>query len=232
MIENEIKDELLVSSDEKYRKFTSALVPGIENIIGVRLPRIRAIAKKYTNTEIGNRFIRQLPHAYYEEYMIHALMIGFMKGDRNGISKYIDAFVPHIDNWAVCDSFVSSLKYFYSDRAFGLGCIENQLSLGGDFRIRFALVSLLNYYIDSEYLDKTLELTLSVRSDAYYVKMAQAWLISVALAKEYESSLWIIEKKLLDPWVHNKSIQKSKESYRISKERKEYLDSLRIKKSL
>ena len=231
MIVNEILNELFLSSDEKYRKFTSALVPGTENIIGVRLPQIRAIAKKYSDTEIGNQFISKLPHGYYEENMTHALMIGFMRGDRTEISKHIDTFIPYVDNWAVCDSFVSSLKYFYSDRKFGLEYIENQLSIGGDFRIRFSLVSLLNYYIDSEYINKALKMTLSVKGDAYYVKMAHAWLVSVALAKEYDSSLWIIEKKLLDPWVHNKSIQKSKESYRISKERKEHLDSLRIKKS-
>lgn len=232
MIVNEIRNELISSSDEKYREFTSSLLPGTESIIGVRLPRIRTIAKKYAGTEIANRFINDLPHVYYEEYMTHALMIGFMRDDRIHILKQIDAFVPYIDNWAVCDSFVSSLKYFYRDRKFGFEYIENQLKIGGDFRIRFALVSLLNYYIDSEYLEKTLQLTVSVKSSAYYVKMAQAWLVSVALAKEYESSLRIIEEKLLDPWVHNKSIQKSKESYRISKERKEYLDSLKIKKPL
>ena len=232
MSANEIREELLASCDEKYREFTSALVPDVMNIIGVRMPHIRAIAKKYASTEAGNRFISELPHAYYEEYMAHALMIGMMKGDRSRIANHIDTFLPYLGNWAVCDSFVASLKYFFEDRSFGIEYIESQLSLGMDFHTRFALVSLLNYYIDSEYLDKSLELTLSVKSDAYYVRMAQAWLVSVALAKEYESSLWIIEEKLLDPWVHNKSIQKSKESYRISKERKEHLDSLRIRKSL
>lgn len=225
----DIEKELISYADEKYKAFHSALVPNVQSIIGVRLPDIRAVVKKYFGTDAGDRFMTELPHTCYEEYMTHALMIGAMKGDRTYIAKCMDEFIPYIDNWAVCDSFVSSLKYFFKDRKFGMSYIVSSLETGKDFSIRFGLVSLLNYYIDEEYLGKALELTLSVRSNAYYVRMAQAWLVSVALAKEYEKSLWIIEKGLLDPWVHNKSIQKSKESLRISKERKEYLDSLKIK---
>lgn len=225
----EIVNELFEAQDEGYKQFHSALVPGIDNIIGVRLPVIRSIAKRYAGTEIGNSFITVLPHTYYEEYMAHALMIGFLKSDREEIEAHISAFIPYIDNWAVCDSFVSCLKRYFKDREAAWTFLQRQLKIGGDYRIRFVLVSLLNYYIDDTYADRALEIAVSVSSESYYVRMAQAWLVSVAAVKQYDKAVYVLENRLLCPWTHNKAIQKSKESYRLSKERKEYLNTLKVK---
>ncbi len=224
-----ITDQLLEGRDEKYREFHKSLVPGVENIIGVRLPNIRGIAKKYSNTNEGFDFIGSLPHTYYDENMTHGLIIGFLKRDRVEIRSYIDKFLPYVDNWAVCDSFVSCLKTFFKNREFAFEFLEKQLGTDEVYRIRFALVSFLNYYMDDEYIDRVLDYTVSVKNDDYYVKMAQAWLVSVGIAKQYSKTVRLLSEGVLPPWVHNKSIQKSNESFRISKETKEYLNSLKVK---
>lgn len=226
---NAILKELLESRDEKYREFHSALLPGIDNVIGVRLPRIREIAKKYVSTDIGRELMDTLPHSYYEENMTHALMIGLLKTDRDCIENRIKKFTPYINNWGVCDSFVASLKYYFKDREKGLELIESEIENGGEYHIRFALVALLNYYLDEEYIDKALDIAVSVKNDAYYVKMAQAWLVSVGIVKQYEKTVVLLKEGCLSPWVHNKAIQKSGESLRLSSDRKEYLNTLRVR---
>ena len=224
-----IADLLLEARDGKYREFQKALVPGVENIIGVRLPDIRSIAKKYSGTKEGADFIDSLPHTYYDEYMAHGLMIGFLKKDKEEIKARIDRFLPYVDNWGVCDSFVCCLKTFFKSKEYAFEFLEEQLPTDEVYRIRFALVSFLNYYMDDEYIDKVLDYTVAVKNDDYYVKMAQAWLVSVGIAKQYEKTVKLLQTGVLSPWVHNKAIQKSKESFRISGETKEYLNTLRVK---
>ena len=224
-----IKDELCSKADAGYKDFHSALIPGVTDILGVRVPEIRRIAKAYAGTDEGYEFLKELPHAYYDENMLHGVMIGYMRAEWSETEKRILDFLPYIDNWAVCDSLVSSLKHFFKDREKGYELIKELLSSDYAYTVRFALVSLLNYYVDGEYIDRILELVASVDVDEYYVKMAQAWLISVCLAKEYEKTVSVIENGILSPWVHNKSIQKAKESLRISKERKTYLNLFKVK---
>ncbi len=224
-----IINELKGKADAGYKKFHSALIPGVENILGVRIPEIRKIAKRYANTEEGFEFLSALPHEYYDEYMLHGIMIGYAKAEYGVIEKYLLDFLPYIDNWAVCDSFVSSLKCFFNDREKGFELVKVLVGADATYKIRFALVCLLSYYIDESHIDEVIRLTLSVSKEDYYVKMAQAWLISVCLVKQYDRTVRILEDRLLSPWVHNKSIQKAKESFRISNERKAYLNCLKVK---
>lgn len=224
-----IINELKSKADEAYKQFSSALIPGVEGILGVRIPEIRKIAKKYANTREGFEFLSELPHSCHDENMLHGIMIGYTRAERRMLEKLILDFIPHVDNWAVCDSFVSSLKKFFKDKKNGLSLVRKLINTTSAYKIRFALVSLLNYYLDGEYTEEALKLTLSVSNGDYYVKMAQAWLMSVCLVKQYEKALPILEEKLLSPWVHNKSIQKAKESFRISDERKAYLNSLKVR---
>ncbi len=228
---NIILNELLDKRDLKYKNFHKRLIPTIneDTILGVRSPIAQTIARKYANTDTGYAFLNSLPHNYYDENMVHAFMLGRLKCDTGAQKSYVSDFLPYVDNWAVCDGLCSHLKNLFKNKddiyPFVLDCIKSDMP----YIVRFGLVCLLNYYIDSHYIDRILEIALSIKSEEYYVNMALAWLISFCLIKEYEKALPLIEAKCLDKWVHNKSIQKAIESYRISDTRKQYLKGLRIK---
>lgn len=226
---NKILEEIILQKEESYKDFQSKLIPGIDNILGLRGPLAKVIAKKYANTDTGKEFLKSLPHTYYDENLVHGYMLGFLKCDFEEIQSYINDFLPYVDNWAVCDSMVSGLKSYFKniDKASGdvFACLKSEKT----YTVRFGLVSLLCYYINDTYVDKIFEETLKIKSDEYYINMAIAWLYSVCLVKNYDKTLPIIENKLLDKWTHNKSIQKAKESFRITKEQKEYLNTLKIK---
>lgn len=223
---NEILDEILANQDLEYRDFHARLVPNVNNLLGLRGPIAKKIAKKYVNTDTGEVFLNSLPHTYYEENLIHGYMLGFLK---ESINSRLEKFLPHIDNWAVCDSMVANLKKAFKDKDKMLPLLEKCLESKKEYYVRFALVSLLSYYIEPEYMPLVLKHIKEVTNQEYYVKMANAWLISVCLVKEYERTLPLIREMSLDKWTHNKAIQKACESYRISKEIKDYLRSLKIK---
>ena len=225
---NDITRKLLESRDEAYREFQSSLVPGIKNIIGVRAPVVRAIAKSYAGTPQGNEFLKDLPHKYYDENLAHAYMLGILKTPC--IEEYIREFLPYMDNWAVVDCCASSLKGFFKDLDSALEFVKELLKSGKEFVVRFGIVSLLCYYLTDDYVDRALDMVRNIKSDKFYIKMAQAWFFATALTRHYERTLPIIEGKELDFWVHNKSIQKAKESLRIPKEQKEYLNTLRVRR--
>ena len=228
---NIILDELLDNRDLGYKDFHKRLIPTIDEdtLIGVRSPIAQAIAKKYANTDTGYTFLNSLPHKYYDENIVHAFMLGKLKCDTDTLKGFVSDFLPYVDNWAVCDGLCSHLKGLFKNKdniyPFVLDCIRS----GKPYTVRFGLVCLLNYYIDSLYIDRILEIAKSIKSDEYYINMALAWLISFCIIKEYDKTLVLLEGYCLDKWVHNKSIQKSIESYRISDDKKQYLKSLRIK---
>ena len=154
---HEIEKELISNADEKYKAFHLALVPGVNNLIGVRLPRIRSIAKKYFGTREGDEFICHLPHKYYEEYMAHALMLGMMKGDRKRIAAYMDKFIPYIDNWAVCDSYCAHAKWIVrADKEAMWAFLERWFDSEREFEVRFAVVVAMCYFLNDEWRNKVL----------------------------------------------------------------------------
>lgn len=249
-----ILDEIIKNADPVYKDFQGKLLPTVQSelILGLRAPRACAIAKKYSNTEAGNSFLKSLPHKYYDENIVHAFMLGNLKCPKDELLAKIIAFLPYMDNWAVCDGLCAHLKgLFRKDKdalyPFVLSCID--LSVYGEipkcflsptssvYTVRFGLVCLLSYYIEEKYLDSILNICVDTAllcgekptpaDYSYYVSMAVAWLVSFCLIKEYEKSVHIIEKGLLPKWIHNKSIQKAVESYRIDKDRKNYLRSLK-----
>ena len=226
---NKILNEIFLNKDEGYKEFHSKLVPNVNNIIGLRGPVAKSIAKKYANTDTGVDFLNSLPHTYYDENLVHGYMLGFLKTDTETLQNHLENFLPHVDNWAVCDSMVCGLKRYFKNidnvSDFIFGCLKSDRV----YTIRFGAVSLLSYYINDSYVDRIFKETLKIKTDEYYIKMAIAWLYSVCLVKEYEKTLPIIENKLLDKWTHNKSIQKAIESFRITKEQKNYLRTLKIK---
>ncbi|MBO5287633.1 MAG: DNA alkylation repair protein [Clostridia bacterium] len=244
---NEILTEILTYADEKYKNFHSKLIPGNDNVIGLRMPYAKEIARRYANTPLGNEFLASLPHRYYDEDIVHALMLGRLKADAGELKRLVSDFLPYVDNWAVCDSMCANLKNFFKKPSQVYDFVLSSLSSEYSFTVRFGIVSLLNYYIDSEHIDTILgecvrlshlvedgvgwrktPLGVSPYNENYYVNMAIAWLLSFCVVKEYSKAVKLFENRLLTKWVHNKAIQKSIESLRIDKATKEYLKTLKL----
>lgn len=224
-----VKEELKLLIDEEYRKFHSNLCPGIDNILGIRLPVLRKYAKELISKYDIKDLICNIDDEYYEEIMIKGMLIGLGKNLNWEEGKgYIEEFVPKIDNWAICDTFCAGLKISNKYRKEMWNLINKYLNSKKEFEVRFAVVMILNYYIDSEYLLKNFEIFNNIKLDKYYVKMAVAWAISICLIKYYDETIKYLQKNLeLDNWTYNKSIQKAIESYRITDVQKEELRKMK-----
>ena len=227
----EIQKELLLMQDLKYRDFQSKLIPGMEKdkVIGVRTPMLRSYAKKLykEQPDLAVRFMKELPHEYYEENNLHSALIGLMAGDAEEALAMIDRFLPYVDNWATCDMLPPAV--FSKNLPAVRGQIVEWLDSPQTYRVRFAVVTLLSYFLDEAFEEEDLMRLARIRREEYYINMAIAWYYSFALIKQYEATLPLFEKQTLGVWVHNKSIQKACESYRIEEEKKKYLRSLKRK---
>ena len=212
--------------DSKYRDMQTRIIPNInpETIIGVRTPELRALAKDILKTRDYSDFIAELPHGYFEENQLHAFIISGLK-DMKECMEETEKFLPYVDNWATCDQM--SPKVFSKHRDMLLAHIRQWIESDRPYTVRFGVGMLMEHFLDDGYDPVYPEMVARIRSDEYYVNMMIAWYFATALAKQYESILPFIEGKRLDVWTHNKAIQKSVESYRITDERKEYLKTLR-----
>lgn len=223
-----IQERLFALQDEKYREFQRSLIPGLprENIIGIRIPVMRKLAKEFVKEPEAAVFLKQLPHTYYDENILHALLIAEIK-DYDACMEAVEAFLPYIDNWAMCDSL--SPKVFGKHKTELLQKIRLWILSGHTYTCRFGIGMLMRWFLDEDFQPGYLELPAAVRSEEYYVNMMTAWYFATALAKQYEAALPYIEGRKLDVWTHNKAIQKARESRRVSQEHKEYLGTLKIK---
>ncbi len=214
--------------DEKFRDFTSKLIPGVDKelIIGVRVPEIRRLARPLSADE-RKKFLSELPHKYHEENLLHGAILQLIKNDIGEVISETEKFLPYIDNWAVCDMSQSKLLGKYPDMVFGKAC--EWAKSEKTYTVRFAIDVLLQFFLDENFKPEVFSLAESIVSEEYYINMALAWFWSFALIKRYDEAFPIIESKRLPAFVHNKAIQKARESYRISDERKEYLKTLKIK---
>ena len=224
---DKIEKLLFDNADEKYRKFHSSLIPTVDKqtIIGVRVPTVRKIAK-YLQRNCPQdvvAFLSELPHKYYDENVLHAVLISDISDYEKALA-YTEKFLPFIDNWAVCDIF--NPRAFKNHENVLWQKIETWLYSNRTYTVRFAIVSAMRRFLDNDFsIDKLYEVA-SVKSDEYYVNMAIAWYISVALVKQYDVAVKLVKNEELPAWVHNKSIQKAVESYRISADKKDYLKTL------
>ncbi len=225
----EIQKLLLDKQDLKYRDFQAPLFPNInkEKIIGVRTPELKKLAKELYGNEVANAFIETLPHTYFDENQLHAFIISLIK-DYTKCLNEVEKFLPYIDNWGTCDQL--SPKVFAKHKDELIVSIKKWLKSKHTYTVRFAIGMLLGLYLDDSFKEEYLELVASIKSEEYYINMMAAWYFATALAKQYKSSIKYIENKELSPWVHNKTIQKALESYRISDEQKVYLKSLKVNK--
>ena len=223
----EIQRRLFALQDEGYRDFHAALIPTVDKglVIGVRSPALRALAKELKGTEVAAAFMEELPHRYYEENNLHAALIGHIR-DFEPCLAAVERFLPWVDNWATCDRM--NPKALAKDKAALLEHIRLWLQSGHTYTVRFGMGMLMNHFLEEDFREEYLALVASVRSEEYYVRMMQAWYFATALAKQYEAAVTYLEQRRLGAWVHNKTIQKARESYRISDEQKEYLKSLKV----
>ncbi len=167
-----------------------------------------------------------LPHKYYEENMLHGIMISQIKQFDTCLAE-VDRFLPYVDNWAVCDTLSPAVFKRNREKLFPI--VKNWMTSERVYTCRFGVKCLMNYYLDDLFRKEYLELPLVVKSDEYYVKMMVAWYYATALAKQYDEAVKLLESRVLPVWVHNKTIRKAIESYRVTDERKEYLRTLIIK---
>ncbi len=225
-MEKTILEELFELQDLSYKEFHAKLIPTInpDTIIGVRTPQLRKLAKEFAKSPEVPDFLQKLPHNYYEENNLHGFLIEQIK-DYEVCIQALNGFLPYVDNWATCD--MMSPKILKKHLPELLEQIKVWIGSEYIYEVRFGIKMLMEFYLDEHFKEAYLELVAQVRSEEYYIKMVVAWYFATALAKQYESAVRYVEEERLDVWTHNKTIQKAVESYRITKEQKEYLKTLK-----
>lgn len=227
-IEKKVQDRLWELQDLKYRAFSSKLMPTVdpETVIGVRTPELRKFAKAFAKMPEAEEFLQILPHKYYEENNLHGFLIENMR-DYAQVIAALDVFLPYVDNWATCD--LMRPKVFQKHLPELRERIPIWMASTHTYTIRFGIEMLMTFYLDEQFQPEYLDWVAAVRSEEYYVNMIVAWYFATALAKQYDDALPYIQQQRLEPWTHNRAIQKSIESYRITDEQKAYLRSLKCK---
>lgn len=222
-----VREELFALRDADYAAFTARLIPNVAagRILGVRMPQLRKLAKRFSRDSASDTFLADLPHRYQEENLLHALLLAQKQDSFDAVLPLIERFLPEIDNWAVCDAFSPCI--FASDPArayaFCLRCLDS----AWPYTVRFGVVTLLNRFLDEDFDPAILPRLADLSTEEYYVNMAVAWYLSQALAKQYEATLPVMEANMFCRFVHNKAIQKAMESYRVPEGHKAYLRTLR-----
>ena len=221
-----IQEKLFELQDQAYAAFQSKLTPNIpaELFIGVRVPAARKLAKEYIKNPEHLDFMKALPHHYYDENMLHGLLISEIK-DYDACIFETDQFLPYVDNWAVCD--IMSPKVFKKHKKELIEKIYEWSASDLTYTCRFGLEMLMSHFLDEDFKPEYLEIPVAVISEEYYINMMIAWFFATALAKQWDETIPYLERHKLGIWVHNKTIQKARESYRITTEQKEYLKILK-----
>lgn len=226
-----LREHLLSLQDTKYQKFHSALCPGIDNIIGIRIPVLRKLANEILRDGDYPTYLQKAlyePFVYSEEATLCGMILGLLKIDFTELLENLNIFVPRIDNWAVCDVTCGGLKVFKKIRLrdanfAAISCFSQRIEL------RFAVVMLMNYYNDDTYIDNTLKELNNVRHEGYYVKMAVAWALSLCFVKQRAKTMVLFQNNELDDFTYNKALQKCRESFRVSDADKALLQNMKRK---
>lgn len=222
----EIRQEIEGLAEESYRSFQSRLVPGCRTILGVRIPKLRALARRLVKEE-GAAVLERIREDSYEEILLQGLILGMLKEEEDRFYERLADYLPKIDNWAVCDTVCAGIKQIRRNRERGMAFLKPRLKSSGEFEVRFAVVLLLDYYIEEEYIDETLRLLTEVVHPGYYAKMAVAWALSMCYIKYPQLTLECMRDGGFDDFIYNKALQKIRESCQVTEETKEYLKSLK-----
>ena len=227
---DEIRETLYSLAEDDYRDFNRKLLPDVDNILGVRLPMLRKLAKKIAAGDFRAYLSESASEAgsdsAYEEIMLHGLVIGYVKTDREEYRKFLDEFVPRISNWGVCDSCANSLKFMRKDPEYWFEYLMTYRNSREEFELRFMIVSMMDHFLDEAHRDTIRENCNDIRHEGYYTKRGVAWTLQACYVKFPEKTRALLENSRMDGFTHNKAIQKIRESYRVSKEEKEELKKL------
>lgn len=223
-----IREQILAKVDSDYQQFSASLLPTITNILGVRIPALRIMAKQIVKDD-WRMYLQQADHEYFEEVMLQGMVIGYAEMDIEERLQYITDFVPKIDNWSVCDRFCGGLKFTSTHQQPVWEFILPYLSSEHEYEVRFAVVMLLTYYVDEYYIQDVLRHLDRIQHEGYYVKMAVAWAISICYIHLPEPTMHYLQHNQLDRFTYNKALQKITESYRIDPETKHHIRSMRRK---
>ena len=228
-ITDEIVKTLYLEQDHEYKELQAKIIPTVDAdaVIGVRTPQLRVYAKELSRREDIGQFLDELPHKYFDENQLHAFIIAGIKNYDDAMAR-LEAFLPYVNNWATCDQM--SPKVFKKNKTDLLKHIRTWIKSKDTYTVRFGVGMLMEHFLDEDFDVKYPVMVSKIRSDEYYVNMMIAWYFATALAKQYDAVIPFIEERKLDVWTHNKAIQKSVESYRITDEQKTYLRTLKIKK--
>lgn len=221
-----LQQQLFVLQDEEYRDFHSKLMPNIpkEDVIGIRVPVLRKFAKEFAKFDEKEKFLKELPHRYYEENNLHMMLLVEMK-DYDGCMQEMEQFLPYINNWATCD--FPAPKCFEKHKMDVFEHIKIWIKSSQTYTVRYAIGMLMRLFLEDDFSAEYPQMVAEVSSEEYYINMMIAWYFATALAKQWDAVIPYIEQRKLSPWVHRKTIQKAVESYRITPGQKEYLKSFR-----
>jgi 3-methyladenine DNA glycosylase AlkD len=222
----EIEKELIRLSNEKNKEYIDKVVPNINNSLGVRIPELRKLARVIVKDNYKD-FLDNFPNTYFDYVVLKGIVLGYVNDDIDVILDYVRKFIPLINDWAVNDIFCSSFKICkkYPDKVWNF--LMNYVDVDNEYYNRLVAVMLLNYYLTDDYIDKALDVLCKLNNQGYYNKMAISWAFATAYTKYPDKALEIIKSNKLDKWIHNKTIQKCLDSYKVSKDDKGILRNLK-----
>ena len=227
MTNQEIRNKIEELADGKYKKFHTGLCPNSNEIVGVRVPLLRELAKEIVSEGNVERYLENALDNSYEEILLQGIVLGIWKTTIESFTKYLEKFIPKINSWAVCDVAVAGFKITKKNMEYMWHFIQKYLKSKNEFELRFSIVMMLDFYLTDEYIDEVLQILNNIKHKGYYVKMAVAWTLQVAFVKFPERTMELLEDNKLDDWTHNKALQKIIESYRVDDETKSIIKTMK-----
>ena len=227
MTNQEIRKKIEELADGKYKKFHTGLCPNSNEILGVRVPILRNLAKDIVKEGNIEDYLGKALDNSYEEILLQGMVLGLWKTNIEKFSKYLQKFIPKINSWAVCDISVAGFKMTNKNKEYMWDFLQEYLKSDKEFELRFVIVMLLDFYITEEYIDKALEILNNIKHEGYYVKMAVAWAIQVAFVKYPVQTMKLLKNNKIDDWTYNKALQKIIESYRVDEKMKKEIKTMK-----
>ncbi|PIC73043.1 DNA alkylation repair protein [Sporosarcina sp. P17b] len=228
-MQDTIRKQIFELQEASYQKFISALIPNIDNVLGVRMPELRKLAKEIAKGD-WRTYLQTANDEYFEEVMLQGLVIGYAKADVEELLTYVETFVPKIDNWSVCDSFCTGLKFTKQNKERVWSFLQPYMISDKEYELRFGIVMLLDYYIEPDYIDRVLDLLDDVQHEGYYAKMAVGWALSICFVKLPDQTMkYLTGDHSLDLFTYNKALQKITESTRVGADVKEIIRGMKRK---
>lgn len=219
-----LREELLSLTEHANQQFAAMLNPGVDNVLGLRIPEVRKLARTIVADVQWKQRLHTLKYQYMEERMLHGMILGYAKDlTLHNRLEMLARFVPMINSWSVCDAVCATLTFAKEHQVQVWEFIQPYLNSVNEYEVRFALVMMLDYYLTPAYLDRLFHVANTIRHEGYYVRMAVAWLVSACYVKYPQETECFLQHNSLDTFTHNKALQKIRESYRVSAADKERL---------